>query len=155
MGLNNVQLRAAKGIAVQHWGLRKLSVGVASVLLGTTAYLGMNDGAVVHADTVTANDNNENAATSSNGAVSQNLYQSDGIQISKMVAGINSTKATQIVSEDVTSSKNNNHVIAANSSNKQVDGQQNYQQAEQSVPMEKQLNPYLVLAMYQRLLMVE
>ena len=60
MGKNNVQLREEKDTVIQHWGLRKLSVGVASVLLGTTAYLGLSNGAVVHADTVTANDNNEN-----------------------------------------------------------------------------------------------
>lgn len=37
---------------VPHWGLRKLSVGVASVLLGTTLYFGM--AGVVHADTLTS-----------------------------------------------------------------------------------------------------
>lgn len=37
---------------VSHWGLRKLSVGVASVLLGTTLYFGM--AGVVHADTLTS-----------------------------------------------------------------------------------------------------
>ena len=34
---------------IPHWSLRKLSIGVASVLLGTTFYFG--SGAVVHADT--------------------------------------------------------------------------------------------------------
>ena len=40
---------------VPHYGIRKLSVGVASVLLGTTFYMGMN-GNVVHADTVNGQD---------------------------------------------------------------------------------------------------
>ena len=146
MGKNNVQLREEKNTVIQHWGLRKLSIGVASVLLGTTAYLGINNGAVVHADTVTTNNNNENVTTSNNGTLSQNLYQSDHIQTSKTAVNTNSTGNTQTTSQDVTSSKNDNQLIAANNSNKQVDGQQNYQQAEQSVSTEKQLNLYLVLA---------
>ena len=40
----------AQARQVPHWSLRKLTVGVASVLLGTTFYFGM--GAVAHADTV-------------------------------------------------------------------------------------------------------
>ena len=53
---NNVQVKdhyATK--QVPHYGIRKLSVGVASVLLGTTFYMGMN-GNVVHADTVNGQD---------------------------------------------------------------------------------------------------
>lgn len=146
MGKNNVQLREEKNTVIQHWGLRKLSVGVASVLLGTTAYLGISNGAVVHADTVTTNNNNENVTTSNNGTLSQNLYQSDRIQTSKTAVNADSVEDTQTTSQDVTSSKNDNHLIAANNSNKQVDGQQNYQQAKQSVSTENQLNPYLVLA---------
>lgn len=146
MGKNNVQLREEKNTVIRHWGLRKLSVGVASVLLGTTAYLGISNGAVVHADTVTASNNDENVATSNNGTLSQNLYQSDRIQTSKTAVNTNSIGNTQTTSQDVTSSKNDNHLIAANDSNKQVDEQQNYQQAEQSVSTEKQLNSYLVLA---------
>lgn len=146
MGKNNVQLREEKNTVIQHWGLRKLSVGVASVLLGTTAYLGMSNGTVVHADTVTANNNNENVVISNNETLSQNLYQSNRIQLSKSVVNTNSIGNTQTTSQDVTGNKNNSNVVSANSSNKQIDGQQNYQQAEQSVSTEKQLNPYLVLA---------
>lgn len=113
MGKNNVQLLEEKNVTVQHWGLRKLSIGVASVLLGTTAYLGLSNGAVVHADTVTASNNNENVTVSSNGAASQNLYQSDSIQTSKATVNMNPTEATQSVSRDVTNS------------NKQIEGQRN------------------------------
>ena len=104
MGKNNVQLLEEKNVTVQRWGLRKLSIGVASVLLGTTAYLGLSNGAVVHADTVTASNNNENMTVSSNGAVSQNLYQSDSIQASKTTVNVNPAEATQTVSRDVTNS---------------------------------------------------
>lgn len=49
---NNVQVKDRYATKqVPHYGIRKLSVGVASVLLGTTFYMGVN-GNVVHADTV-------------------------------------------------------------------------------------------------------
>lgn len=49
---NNVQVKDRYVTKqVPHYGIRKLSVGVASVLLGTTFYMGMN-GNVAHADTV-------------------------------------------------------------------------------------------------------
>ena len=53
---NNVQVKDRYATKqVPHYGIRKLSVGVASVLLGTTFYMGMN-GNVVHADTVNGQD---------------------------------------------------------------------------------------------------
>ena len=53
---NNVQVKDRYATKqVPHYGIRKLSVGVASVLLGTTFYMGMN-GNVVHADTVNSQD---------------------------------------------------------------------------------------------------
>lgn len=53
---NNVQVKDRYTTKqVPHYGIRKLSVGVASVLLGTTFYMGMN-GNVVHADTVNGQD---------------------------------------------------------------------------------------------------
>ena len=49
---NNVQVKDRQTTQqVPHYGIRKLSVGVASVLLGTTFYMGIN-GNVAHADTV-------------------------------------------------------------------------------------------------------
>lgn len=57
---NNIQNKLqADARRVPHWSLRKLSVGVASVLLGTTFYFGMGNAA--HADVVSPNpgvDNN-------------------------------------------------------------------------------------------------
>lgn len=53
---NNIQVKDRYATKqVPHYGIRKLSVGVASVLLGTTFYMGMN-GNVVHADTVNGHD---------------------------------------------------------------------------------------------------
>ena len=80
---NNVQVKDRYATKqVPHYGIRKLSVGVASVLLGTTFYMGMN-GNVVHADTVNGQDsetpdsqisnsdsnNNSTADTGSNAAL--------------------------------------------------------------------------------------
>lgn len=55
---NFQQHQQAVADRVPHYGIRKLSVGVASVLLGTTFYMGMS-GNVVHADTV----NGQNSET--------------------------------------------------------------------------------------------
>ena len=53
---NNVQVKDRHTTQqVPHYGIRKLSVGVASVLLGTTFYMGIN-GNVAHADTVNSQD---------------------------------------------------------------------------------------------------
>ena len=53
---NNVQVKDRHTTQqVPHYGIRKLSVGVASVLLGTTFYMGIN-GNVAHADTVNGQD---------------------------------------------------------------------------------------------------
>ena len=54
---------------VPHWGLRKLSVGVASVLLGTTIYFGAGS-TVAHADTVESNGGNH---IEQQGAVNEQL----------------------------------------------------------------------------------
>lgn len=56
----------------QRFGLRKLTVGVASVLLGTTFYLGMNS--IAHADTVNT-DNNSTEEVTSNTQVSEQTNQ--------------------------------------------------------------------------------
>lgn len=77
---NFQQHQQAVADRVPHYGIRKLSVGVASVLLGTTFYFGT--GAVVHADTV-ANDqastqSDELAATpSANDATVENIDTSN------------------------------------------------------------------------------
>ena len=53
---NNVQVKDRYTTQqVPHYGIRKLSVGVASVLLGTTFYMGIN-GNIAHADTVNSQD---------------------------------------------------------------------------------------------------
>lgn len=56
---NNIQNKLqADARRVPHWSLRKLSVGVASVLLGTTFYFGMGNAA--HADVVSPNQGVDN-----------------------------------------------------------------------------------------------
>lgn len=57
---------------VPHFALRKLSVGVASVLLGTTLYFGFGAG-VVHADTVTSSLADSGTALSTSTGASQSV----------------------------------------------------------------------------------
>ena len=98
MGKNNIQLREEKGTTIQHWELRKLSVGVASVLLGTTAYLGMGSGVVVHADTIPSNNNaSTDVAVDSKGTMSRSLYQSDDLQTTKEQSSVSDGKMAQDV----------------------------------------------------------
>lgn len=98
MGKNNVQLCEGKNVAIQRWSLRKLSVGVASVLLGTTAYLGMGNGAVVHADTITSNNAGDDIVTNSKKVMSQNLYQNNDLQTAKGQTSTNDTGTPQTIS---------------------------------------------------------
>lgn len=71
---NNIQNKLqADARRVPHWSLRKLSVGVASVLLGTTFYFGM--GNVAHADVVSPNQGADN-----NTQVTQAGQQNAGLQ---------------------------------------------------------------------------
>lgn len=140
MGKNNIQLREEKGTTIQHWGLRKLSVGVASVLLGTTAYLGMGSGVVVHADTIPSN-NNADVVADSKGAMSQGLYQSDDLQTTKEQASANDVGTVQAVDQNVNRAVTN----SKNSSNNQA-VQLDYQSSKQSVSGLQEANPYVVLA---------
>ncbi len=56
----------------QRFGIRKLSVGVCSVLL-STLFLTMNDGQTVHADTTNANQaHDENSVTDETGGGGRN-----------------------------------------------------------------------------------
>lgn len=71
---NNIQNKLqADARRVPHWSLRKLSVGVASVLLGTTFYCGMSN--VAHADVVSPGQ-----ASGNNAQVTQAGDQSAGLQ---------------------------------------------------------------------------
>ena len=71
---NNIQNKLqADARRVPHWSLRKLSVGVASVLLGTTFYFGMGNAA--HADVVSPNQGIDN-----NAQVTQAGQQNAGLQ---------------------------------------------------------------------------
>ena len=142
MGKNNIQLREEKSTTIQHWGLRKLSVGVASVLLGTTAYLGMGSGVVVHADTIASNNNaSAGVAANSKGVISQDLYQSDDLQTDKVQALANNMGTAQAVNQTVDRAVTN----SKNSSNNQ-DVQLDYQAPKQSVSGLQGPNPYVVLA---------
>ena len=71
---NNLQNKLqADARRVPHWSLRKLSVGVASVLLGTTFYFGMSN--VAHADVVSPGQVADN-----NAQVTQAGSQNAGLQ---------------------------------------------------------------------------
>lgn len=70
---NNVNLKMLPDAKrVPHFALRKLSVGVASVLLGTTLYFGFGTG-VVHADTVMSSLSDSGTALSTSTGASQSV----------------------------------------------------------------------------------
>ena len=57
--MKNIQSKIKKSETIPHFGLRKLSVGLASMLLSTTLFLG-NNTSTTHAATNNDSDNNEN-----------------------------------------------------------------------------------------------
>ena len=57
--MKNIQSKIKKSEIIPHFGLRKLSVGLASMLLSTTLFLG-NNANTTHAATNNDGDNNEN-----------------------------------------------------------------------------------------------
>lgn len=92
---NNIQNKLqADARRVPHWSLRKLSVGVASVLLGTTFYFGMSN--VAHADVVSpgqASDNN--AQVTQAGSQSVGL-QSNSVNLQAGNSGVGSNAAQNL-----------------------------------------------------------
>lgn len=108
----------------QRWALRKYSVGVASVLLGTTIFLGSS--AVVHADTTS------NATASSE---TEQVDQQSGQQNTQQVVVLKSsvqpdhTAAAQPASGDANKSENGQQTNSAQSTdpNAQVTDSQNSQ----------------------------
>ena len=75
---NNIQNKLqADARRVPHWSLRKLSVGVASVFLGTTFYFWMSN--VAHADVVSPNQGADN-----NTQVTQAGQQNAGLQANEV-----------------------------------------------------------------------
>ena len=73
----------AEAKRVPHFGLRKLSVGVASVLLSTTLYFGVT----AHADTnVVTADSNQDNVTAASGSVKQE-YQGSKVALGSNTAG--------------------------------------------------------------------
>ncbi|MGN1283647.1 MAG: YSIRK-type signal peptide-containing protein [Limosilactobacillus sp.] len=81
---NNIQHKMnADAKWVPHYGLRKLGIGVASVLLGTTLYFGMNN-AVAYADTVSTATTN-----SSSQAVQDQSYKGSSVVLNNTTSETN------------------------------------------------------------------
>jgi cytoskeletal protein RodZ len=78
---NNKKNFLQKGEEKQHFGLRKLSIGVASVLLSTTVYLGISQGRIL-ADTQ-INQNNESVVEKSTNNSQQNVETDNTYKLSK------------------------------------------------------------------------
>ena len=86
----------------QHWGIRKLTVGVASVLLSTTFWMGMN--ASVHADTVTPSTENPAITTTPTNmaSVGSDTVSNDPLMTSSQATTM--PAATSAATSDSTSS---------------------------------------------------
>ena len=128
---NNVQVKDRYATQqVPHYGIRKLSVGVASVLLGTTFYMGIN-GNVVHADTVNGQDhempdsqvvNNNNSDSVGDSGVA-NAALGD----KQEAASVDSAAVTNEVNTkpQVTEIKNDSHVQSGGSDAAKLDAADN------------------------------
>ena len=101
-----------------HYGIRKLSVGVASVLLGITFYMGMN-GNVVHADTVngqgseTPDSQVANSNTNSESKSGTGINAALGNSQSVVSAAEDAVKSEINAKPQVTEINNDGHVQSA------------------------------------------
>lgn len=101
---------------VPHYGLRKLGIGVTSVLLGTTLYFGAN--APVHADVTPAtngNGTNTGANVTPNSAVN-NVESGRSVtlgQTNNSMSAPTSTTATSSTANQATANQNSGSVVSA------------------------------------------
>lgn len=114
---NNIQNKLqADARRVPHWSLRKLSVGVASVLLGTTFYFGM--GNVAHADVASPNQVADN-----NTQVTQSTSQGADVQGDRVnLQSTNSGVPASAVQSSVDVSATGDQPSAANNNSAEEQG---------------------------------
>lgn len=126
MSKNNVKIIKEKmGYKKQKFSIRKLSVGVASVLLGTAFYM---QGSTVHADVdvnnVSINDNvqmtNNNLSTNDSKLTSTNLINNDN---NKSISTVNNNKSLNSNANDVKTINSDVANINPSSINGQMDKQ--------------------------------
>lgn len=135
---------------VPHWGLRKLTVGVASVLLGTTLFFGINayaatDAPAVTGQTTTSITTNSPSTTSSTASQSSattnelNVSQNNNTMPAQQFnAQADSVEATQPISDDA--------YTLSNVSVKSVNGKNDTSAGYQDVSFDMTLNPSKVKA---------
>lgn len=142
---------------IPHWSLRKLSVGVASVLLGTTLFFGINAYAATDSlvtDTqpaISTITNNSTSVTNTNQSTAQSTSQSSAttnkfvtpqntknIPVQQYNAQANTVEATQPISDDA--------YTLSNASVKSFDGQTDTDSGYQDVSFDMTLNPSKVKA---------
>ena len=137
---NNIQNKLqADARRVPHWSLRKLSVGVASVLLGTTFYFGM--GNVAHADVAIPSQVADN-----NTEVTQPASQGTDVQGSSVnLQATNSGAGSNTVQSSVDVSATGNQPVAVNTSSTE---EQQPSQADRAISQPVQSGaglPFMVL----------
>lgn len=119
---NNTQLLAKRLTEreVPHYSLRKLGIGVVSVLLGTTMYFGANN-TVANADTVSASGNNESdtPAGTTEAAKNTEIQASQVALTSNSQAGSSVSSATNQQSA-VSSAPVQNSTIVSQNLNQEV-----------------------------------
>lgn len=106
-----------------HYGLRKLSVGVASVLLMTSLYLGLNGVVLVHADTVADSSQPQVVNTNQNNVtVSDQSKQAVALSQSLFATQNNASSGASSValnSSQIVSSAASNSSVEVNTSSSQ------------------------------------
>ena len=115
---NNIEIKKRRlAKQVPHYGLRRLSVGVASVLLGTSFYLG---GIVAHADTTTGVQptvaNTEENSNNSAGSLTFSTSTSGSSSNAKTIAAPTSTVSASAASNTSTAPAANTAANSADSS---------------------------------------
>lgn len=111
---NKYQKELLNSQRVPHFGLRKLGIGVASVLLGTTFYFGGNM-ANVHADATPAATNNNGNATQTTNVNSAETNQAVALKTGTQTSTAGNSSAP--VSQSATAQQATNEASSVNNIN--------------------------------------
>ncbi|WP_224784558.1 mucin-binding protein [Lactobacillus jensenii] len=119
---NNIKNKLSQSATrTQHFSIRKLSIGAASVLLSTSLYFGLSGHASVFADTSTAQSTSETSSSSSatqngsSGSSSSSTTQSESLESSSSDASLTSKSSSSTTDETSTDSVQSSNNVDTNS----------------------------------------
>ncbi|MCF1847881.1 hypothetical protein LZE18_07375, partial [Lactobacillus mulieris] len=108
----------------QHWSLRKTTLGMASVLLSTTIYLGSTN-VLVHADTTSDSQTSQATTSSSSSDTSSSSSQTSSSESSSATSASSTTSSNSEASSSASSSESSTSSVSSSSSSSSSDSNEN------------------------------